>query len=112
MKEMLGYIQCKYLSKNFLHCFKSYLTKDNKYDIDKDKISKGEAISKRIGIIYKNVNNNKLSIVKNLLKASSKLLGDGNYFFHILILENFAKERLIKKKRNWMKLIFQKYFIS
>ena len=92
MKEMLGYIQCRYLSKNFLHCFKSYLTKSDKINIDEGKISKGEAISKRIEFIYKNVNKKKLSIVQNLLKASSKLLDDGNYFAHTLILKNFAED--------------------
>ena len=56
LKEMIGDIQCRYLSKNFLNCFKSYLTQNDNKQISEGKISKGEAILKYIGIIYSEVN--------------------------------------------------------
>lgn len=92
MKEMLGDIQLRYLSKNFLNCFKSYITESDRKKISEGKISKGKAISKNIGDDFPDVDKGKLNVVQTLLESSSQLLDDGNYFAHTLFLENFSKD--------------------
>ena len=100
LKEILGEIQTRDLIKNFQKCFKTYLTNSDKNDIRDRKITTGKAISKRIGVIFSGVAQDKLYVVQNLLEISSNLLEEGNYFAHELFLENFDKKIEDYKKKN------------
>ena len=100
LKEVLGEIQTRDLIRNFLECFKTYLTAKDKNDIKDGKITKGKALSNRIGIIFSGVDKNKLYLVQNLLEISSDLLGEGNYFAHELFVENFDRKIEDYKKKN------------
>jgi len=91
LKEVLGEIQTRDLIRNFLKCFKTYLTQSERDDVRDGKMTTGKAISKRIVTIFPGVDQDKLYIVQNLLEASSDLLKEGNYFAHELFLENFDK---------------------
>lgn len=91
LKEILGEIQTRDLIRNFIKCFKIYLTKSDKNDIRDGKITTGKAISKRIGIIFSGVDKDKLYVVQNLLEISSDLLEEGNYIAHELFMKNFDK---------------------
>ena len=100
LKEVLGEIQTRDLIRNFLECFKTYLTPKDKNDIKDGKITTGKALSNRIGIIFSGVDKNKLYLVQNLLEISSDLLGEGNYFAHELFVENFDRKIEDYKKKN------------
>ena len=91
LKEVLGEIQCRDLSRNFLENFHSYLTNSDKRDIKQGKITRGKAISNRIREKFSGVNQKKLSVVQHLLETSSDLIEEGNYFAHELFMENFDK---------------------
>ena len=60
-------IQCRYISKNFIKNFKQYLTKEDFDKIEKDPDSKGQIITKRLGILFDNKNRRKLFHVQNLI---------------------------------------------
>ena len=100
LKEVVGEIQTRDLIRNFLECFKTYLTPKDKNDIKDGKITTGKALSNRIGIIFSGVDKNKLYLVKNLLEISSDLLEEGNYFAHELFVENFDRKIEDYKKKN------------
>ena len=100
LKEVLGEIQTRDLIRNFLECFKTYLTPKDKNDIKDGKITTGKALSNRIGIIFSGVDKNKLYLVQNLLEISSDLLEEGNYFAHELFVENFDRKIEDYKKKN------------
>ena len=105
MKYMLGLIQCRNFSKNFLSYFEQYLTKEDYSDIKDKKISKCDAIIKEISKKYKDADKKKLFIVINLIKKSSELVKDGNFFAHSLTLENYEEEiEEYKSKNNLDKL--------
>jgi hypothetical protein len=100
LKEVVGEIQTRDLIRNFLECFKTYLTPKDKNDIKDGKITTGKALSNRIGIIFSGVDKNKLYLVQNLLEISSDLLEEGNYFAHELFVENFDRKIEDYKKKN------------
>ena len=93
IRETLGDIQCRYLSKNFLKCFKRYLTREDFNKISNDEISKGKVISNRVGMIFADkCNKRKLKIVQNLIEKSFNLLKRGNDMAHSLIIDNYNDE--------------------
>ena len=113
LKEVLREIQTRDLIRNFLECFKTYLTPKDKNDIKDGKITTGKALSNRIGIIFSGVDKNKLYLVQNLLEISSDLLEEGNYFAPELFVENFDRKiEDYKKKIIWIKLNLLKSFAS
>jgi hypothetical protein len=100
LKEVLGEIQTRDLIRNFQKCFKTYLTPEDKKDIKDGKITTRKALSKRIGIIFSGVDQDKLYVVQNLIETSFDLLEEGNYFAHELFVENFDKKIEDYKKKN------------
>ena len=101
MKEMLGNIQFRDLSKNFLRCFYSFLSDEDWKKIRKNKKRRGEIISGIIEKMYPKAEKQKMIIVKELIKNSSNLIHEGNYLAHSLALEQYEKEiNAYKKKKN------------
>ncbi len=105
MKETLRSIQCRDLSKNFLRCFRTLLTKEDWKGIRKNKNKRGEIISERIVTLYPNAEKKKMEIVQKLVENSSNFILEGNYEGHFLIVDKFQKEiEDYKKKKNLKKL--------
>ena len=110
-KEILGNIQCRKFSKNFLNCFDKYLTPDDEDRIKKNKKLKGVIISERIGTIFSGVDKNKLAVIQKLITSSSDLLNEGNFFAHYLIIDNYEEEiKAYKNKKNLDKIDFPMTF--
>ena len=91
-KFILGEIQFRKLSKNFLHYVKSYLIKNN-YNVNGiDKESKGEIFSKYLSNLFPKANEQKLAIVHSLIKKSADLANDGDFSAHSLYLDYYYDE--------------------
>ena len=89
----MGDIQCRELSKDFLRSFKRYLTKEDIEKPEKDGISKGEVILKRVETLFGNRKcKKKLIIVQNVIKKSYEMLIRGNDLTHSLTVENYEDE--------------------
>ena len=101
MKEILGNIQYRDLSKNFLRSFSSFLTEEDWYLIKKDKSEKGEIIAERIKQYYPKAGKQKMSIVRKLVENSANLIQEGNYLEHSQTLDKYVDEiNAYKKKKN------------
>ena len=92
IKDTLGSIQCRDLSKNFLRAFGRYLTETDFKKIWNDKRKRGKIITNRIAALYPNADKKKMELIKNLIKKSSDLILDGNYFAHELEYEQYEEE--------------------
>ena len=105
MREVLGKIQNRDLSKNFLRFFKTYLTQEDLNEIRKNKKLRGEIIPKRIKELFPEAKKEKLEIVQKLIESSSNLIKHGNYFAHYITLDNYENEiQAYKEKNNLDKL--------
>ena len=106
MKNMFRLVQSRGFSRNFLSSFNKYLTEDDFSDIKSRKISICDAIIKRVSEKYKEVDKNKLLVVKNLIQKSNELLiQDDNFFPHSLTLDFYEEEiEEYKRKNNLDKL--------
>lgn len=101
IKEILGNIQYRDLSKNFLRYFKTFLTDEDWKRIRKNKYKRGEIITKRIEKSYPNAERQKMSIVLELVKKSSNLIQEGNYLAHSPTLDKYEDEiNAYRKKKN------------
>lgn len=101
MKEILGNIQYRDLSKNFLRYFKTFLTEEDWKKIRKNKYKRGEIIAKRIEKFYPKAEKQKMSIVGELIKNSSNLIQEGNFLAHSITLDKYKDEiNAYKKKKN------------
>ena len=101
MKEILGNIQYRDLSKNFLRSFSTFLSDEDWRLIKKDKTKKGELIIERIEEKYPKAGKQKMSIVKKLIKNSFNLIQEGNYLAHSQTLDKYEDEiNAYKKKKN------------
>ena len=104
-REILGEIQLRDLSKNFLNHVKHYLI-DNNIDVSNiGTKSKGEEYSKKIGELFSNVDKKKLSIIQNLIKNSSEFANEEDLKAQSLFLENyedFIEDYKEKKKLDTM----------
>lgn len=110
-KEILGNIQCRKFSKNFLNCFDRYLTSDDEDRIKKNKKLKGVIISERIGKKFSGAEKNKLAVIQKLITSSSDLLNEANFFAHYLIIDNYEEEiKAYKNKKNLDKIDFPMTF--
>lgn len=92
IKFILGEIQFRKLSKNFLHYVKSYLIENNYNVKGIDKESKGEIFSKYMGYLFPNANKKKLAIVQSLIEKSADLANDGDFSAHSLYLDYYYDE--------------------
>ena len=106
MKEILGNLQFRDLSKNFLRYFyPPFLTDDDWKIIRKNKEKKGEIIAGIIENFYPKANKQEMSIVKELIINSAHLIQEGNYQTHSIILEKYEDEiNAYKKKKNLQNL--------
>ena len=105
MKEILGNIQFRDLSKNFLRYFYPFLTDDDWKKIRKNKEKKGEIIAGIIEKFYPKANKQEMSIVKELIINSANLIQEGNYQAHSITLEKYEDEiNAYKKKKNLQNL--------
>lgn len=109
IKNVLGQIQTRDLSKNFIGWFNRYLTKDDIDLIQNYKNKKYKKIySKQYEIISKRLKENfhlfketeKFKIVDNLLEKVCDSLDDGNTYAHSLIIDNYLKniDEYLKEK--------------
>ena len=105
MKEILGNIQFRDLSKNFLRYFYPFLTDDDWKKIRKNKEKKGEIIAGIIEKFYPKANKQEMSIVKELIINSANLSQERNYQAHFITLEKYEDEiNAYKKKKNLQNL--------
>ena len=106
MKGMLGNLQCRDLSKNFLRCFGTFLTEEDWKSINKDKNKKGKIIAERIKQLYPNAKKEKMEIVLELVKNSFNLIKEGNNLAQSLTLVDLHQNELnaYKQKNNLKKL--------
>ena len=65
MREVLGKIQNRDLSKNFLRFFKTYLTQEDLNEIRKNKKLRGEIIPKRIKELFPEAKEKNQKLFKN-----------------------------------------------
>ena len=89
MKKMVGDIQIRDLSKNFLKYVKSYLIKNNINVKSISKESRGKEYSEKIGELFSEADERKLVIVQGLIKNSAELANKRDYFKNSLFLENY-----------------------
>lgn len=104
MKQILGNIQTRDFAKNFLRCFKRYLTDEDKKEIEDNLFSKGKIISKRIQEKFSAYKENReMDVLLNLINFSFDSLNTGNTMAHSILIENYKEEigeyKKIKKLR-------------
>ena len=107
IKGILGTIQIRDLSKNFLRAFNRYLKEDDFNKIEKDYFKKGEIIANRIREKFSaNIKSKKMStIIIHLVLTAFQSLNEGNNFAHSIIFENFEIEIENFKKNYKIKII-------
>jgi len=105
MKEYLGNIQCKELSKNFLRVFGTLLTDDDWYNIRKNKNQKGTIIAKRIKELFPDADEQKYNLIKNLLEKSSDLIQQRNELVYNVTLEKYDEEIQVYKDKKGHKTL-------
>ena len=106
IKQALVKIQTRDMSKNFLRCFYSYLTKNDFKRIRKNYNLKGKIISDRIKEKFINIKEKeKLNIVLELIKRSFDSIIFGNDSAHSLTVDYYEEEIAQFKKKNEKKLI-------
>lgn len=89
LREIIGEIQCRDLSKNFLMFVRDYLIEKHMDVSHIHKELRGAEYSKKIGDLFSNANKLKLSIVQNLISYSSEVSNEGDYYAHVLSLKNY-----------------------
>ena len=101
VKDILGSIQCRDLSKNFLRAFGVYLTDNDWNLIRNNKNKRGEIISKRIEKLYPKADKKKMNLIQKLVEKSADLIQDGNYLAHSVTLEEYEEEiNAYKEEKN------------
>ena len=106
IKQALVKIQTRDMSKNFLRCFYSYLTKNDFKRIRKNYNLKGKIISDRIKEKFINIKEKeKLNIVLELIKRSFDSIMFGNDSAQSLTVDYYEEEIAQFKKKNEKKLI-------
>ena len=103
MNEILGNIQYRDLSKNFLRYFKTFLTDEDWKRIRKNKYKRGEIIAERIEKSYPKTGKQKMSTVRELVKKSSNLIQEGNYLAYSPTLDKYIDEINAYRKRKNLK---------
>ena len=100
IKQALVKIQTRDMSKNFLRCFYSYLTKNDFKRIRKNYNLKGKIISDRIKEKFINIKEKeKLNIVLELIKRSFDSIMFGNDSAHSLTVDYYEEEIAQFKKK-------------
>ena len=101
MKDIIGNIQYRDLSKNFLRTFKNFLDDKDWKKIRKDRDKKGDIIASKVTSAFPRANKQKLDIVLNLIKNSAKLIKEGNYLAHSRTLDSYEDDiNDYKKEKN------------
>jgi hypothetical protein len=105
IKEILGNIQCRDLSKKFLRAFTINLTDNDWKLIRKNKEKKGKIISDRIKKLYPKADEKKMNLVKILIEKSTSLILGGNDLAHHVEIEDYQEEiKAYKEEKNIKKL--------
>ena len=97
IKEILGNIQCRDLSKKFLRAFTINLTDNDWWLIRKNREKKGKIISERIKKMYPNADKKKMNLIKILIEKSSSLILEGNSLAHHVEIVKLIKKKKISK---------------
>ena len=93
LKSIIGTIQIRDFSKNFLKIFKSGLNQDEKEKIKKDKSKKGEVTLESLKRIYSNyVNGENFKTVSEIVVKSGEALNKGNDYAHSLDIKDYEEE--------------------
>lgn len=93
IKQILGSIQTRDIAKNFLRCFKRYLSPDDKKEIEKDYFAKGSIISNRIKNKFsKHTGKRKMDVILNLITNSFDSLNNGNNNAHSILLDIYEED--------------------
>ena len=105
IKEILGNIQCRDLSKKLLRAFTINLTDNDWKLIRKNKEKKGKIISDRIKKLYPKADEKKMNLVKILIEKSTSLILGGNDLAHHVEIEDYQEEiKAYKEEKNIKKL--------
>ena len=103
---MLGKIQTRDMSKNFLQSFYFYLSSKDFKKIRKDFFSKGNIISNKIKRRFsKSSKKRNLEIVLALIDKSFNSLTKVNYYAHSLIIDKYENEITECRKNNNLDLL-------
>ena len=105
LKEILGNIQFRDLSKNFLRSFYAFLTEEDWKKIKKNKNKKGEIIGKKIKKCYPKAEEQKMRIVQELIMNSSTIIQKGNYLAHTPTLDKYEDEIKAYKRKKKLKVL-------
>ena len=100
LKGIIGTIQIRDFSKNFLKIFKSDLNRYEREKIKKDPTKKGQVTLESLKRIYsKYVDEENFKTVSEIVEKSGKTLNKGNEFAHSLDLKDYEKEILKFKEK-------------
>ena len=111
IKEILGNIQCRDLSKKFLRAFTINLTDNDWKQIRKNREKKGKIISERIKKMYPNADKKKMNLIKILIEKSSSLILEGNSPAHHIEIEDYQEDIEAYKKKKYQKINFSSCFL-
>ena len=102
LKNVIGTIQIRNLSKNFLKIFQNDLSKEEKGKIKKDKTNRGKVTESALKRKYSHyINNENFKIVDEIVEKSGASLNRGNSLAHTLNIEDYSKEiEMIKERHN------------
>ena len=105
LKEILGNIQFRDLSKNFLRSFYAFLTEEDWKKIKKNKNKKGEIIGTKIKKCYPKAEEQKMRIVQELIMNSSTIIQERNYLAHTPTLDKYEDEIKAYKRKKKLKVL-------
>jgi len=102
LKNAIGTIQIRNLSKNFLKIFQNDLSKEEKEKIKEDKINRGKVTESALKRKYSHyINNENFKIIAEIVEKSGASLNKGYSLTHTLNIEDYLKEiEKIKEKHN------------
>ena len=100
LKAIIGSIQIREYSKNFLNIFKRHLNRSEEDEIKSDNRKRGAITLNAINRAYKDYKGSEnFDIVAELVKCSGKTLNDGNERAHSLNIKQYEEEIKSDKKK-------------
>ena len=107
IKQILGNIQIRDSSKNFLRSFKKYLSDEDLEDIEDDYSEKGTIISNTIQEKFSNCKEKrKMAVLLNLIRNSFNSLTIGNSYAHSISIDIYEQDIQEYKKMKFLNSVY------